>query len=431
MQSYEAHRFFEARLADLGASRIARLCVIDSGLGGGGTAVANLDPEQIKGIKYWTKNGAKQGQLIDVEDRVGISDPNKPRGHGTGVAVFGVGTGTSTPENAVLGMAPGGHLVFYADKLTGDLEIDRVVLLVREAAKDPAISIINLSYDAWSGALNEAVKSAVSGGKIVVAAAGNSGQDLFDGLDTDPASIAPEGPRAAAGAGSDVGLIVAVGGTSLVSTSGTLENSWRSVETASNYSKDGKISIVAPAELLPALRPEDQTIEPRSGTSFASPMVAGLLLNMLDLDRATAAGAAGLAPIQLIEIMEATADPIGGPTVTVGTTGGGIVIPNNQAFGHGRLNAWKALLSVANRGVANPKGPHFSQLAALVKTELQTGWYGVVIRDRSLRQNARLAIDIDGIGPQQPKLIVDGLDSNNDGTADSLFNSNYPLPVRF
>lgn len=125
------------------------------------------------------------------EDRVGIPDENPidEATHGTHVAgtVAGIGDGTITYS----GVAPEAEL--YAIKVFGakGSTSDEIVIAGLEYAADPTgdlsfknqLDVVNLSlgssYDSPRITYNRAIKNLVAGGTLVVASAGNAGDEKF------------------------------------------------------------------------------------------------------------------------------------------------------------------------------------------------------------------------------------------------------------
>jgi len=112
-------------------------------------------------------------------------------------------------------------------------------------------------------------------------------------------------------------------------------------------------SVIAPAEFVFGHSFDEPPFRKMSGTSFSAPMVAGLLGELVLLEKNLSPfgqqGTLGVEFIRakfinilLIETIEATADPVAS-----------IKIPNMHA-GAGRINAWKAALTVVNGGPAQP-----------------------------------------------------------------------------
>lgn len=318
---------------------------------------------------------------------------------------------------------------------------------MRGAARDPGVHVINTSlgsiFDAaW---LNTAQGQLVAGvvdlartnGKIWAASAGNTGER------TDPATrghypsdFAPD----PAARGANDNLMLSVGATATENQNTGPERLWGSrLVNAVDASNHGpRLSVVAAGDNV-VLPDHDGSLQLRGGTSMASPAVAGLAAEMryLDLNRP---GGSRLTPLQIIELIEATADDLG---TTV--TGADVVRPNDRPangrddfFGSGRINVWKALLAVANGGTATNKATEFPSLRGAVTPDDQT-WFGFAIQSPVF--NATLWIDDKQVQDPQPvqstgnaggltdklsaykgvesaRIIQRGIDVNGDGVPD-------------
>ena len=152
-------------------------------------------------------------------------------------------------------------------------------------------------------------------------------------------------------------------------------------ESAANFNNVGNLVSVSAAggDYNIGIAPNATThIQP--GTSFAAPKVAGLLGEMIEIrdvmagGRRAAANHPTLLPqLQMVETVEATVDDLGNSGAATALVWapcnplnlaqcdqvndrpdlrqGNANSPDN-AFGWGRINAWKAILSVANQGLA-------------------------------------------------------------------------------
>jgi hypothetical protein len=195
-------------------------------------------------------------------DATCVADPAFLGGHGTMVATLIAGRDDLT---GITGVAPGAKIKSWrAMDPSGVLPASAVVAALTEIAADPAVDVVNLSFGGASPSTGErqAIDAVLRAGKSVVAAAGNEG------------GYWPSFPAAYPGVLS-VGAVDANG-------------------TVAGFSAYGKLDVVAPGVCVPASAPPGSTSDagcpasPRNavvsvtGTSFASPLVAGLLA----LDRA-------------------------------------------------------------------------------------------------------------------------------------------------
>jgi len=134
-----------------------------------------------------------------------------------------------------------------------------------------------------------------------------------------------------------------------------------------------------------------------SGTSYSTPYVSGLAGELIYLDRNLntnpATGQPGIySAQQIVEFIEATADDLGTSQMYPGQgKSARNDDPGNQdddRFGWGRINCWKAALSVVNRGLAEETayaraksygGVVFESLRDNWINEANTKWYGFKI----------------------------------------------------
>ncbi|MGD2116103.1 MAG: S8 family serine peptidase, partial [Acidobacteriota bacterium] len=214
-------------------------------------------------------------------------------------------------------------------------------------------------FPALTDVTRNVVELARSTGTIWTTASGNDGRCSEPvirqggprpcGTPSWPADLAPgPGPR---GAGDP--LVLSVGGTATDGDDRGPEELW----DQSNYGP--RISVVAGGHDVVLLE-NNGDLQIPSGTSYSAPAVAGLAAEMIYLDRNLSPPRGRLTPLQIVELLEATADDLG-TTIDGGTER---TRPNDRPadgpdlyFGHGRINAWKALLAVANRGLAPlPRG---------------------------------------------------------------------------
>jgi hypothetical protein len=232
-----------------------------------------------------------------------------------------------TPMDSVLA-----SLALLANNL--ESELGRI-----EAAN---VKVINLSTGASVDGGNVAevrnlfqpiLDKLISGDRIVVLAADNSPVDA----QTDaPAFMAPtRGTRQSAG--SDRGMML-VAGTKLpdfnvaqrrLEFDGRDEAAWPESAFGEN------VSVSAPAQDVPVLDTSFQSKSLLEGNSFAAPSVAGIAAELFVVDP-TATN------LDVVQAIESTADTIFG---------------NANQIGHGRVNFWKAMLTLLNR--SDPENPEW------------------------------------------------------------------------
>lgn len=210
--------------------------------------------------------------------------------------------------------------------------------------------------------------------RILVAAMDNEGVNR--GITSIPDGFAPDtfnGPRA----GADP-LVVAVCAT------GSDLDPARGPEHIPDWAAWGeRKSLSAPGADV-VLPDHTGALDRRDGCSFAAPVVAGLAAEMRLLDRSLHITPADrLLPLQIVELIEATADDLG---TTV--AGNNLHRPNDNPgngndlyFGHGRVNAWKAILGLVNRGLPAESQPNLAAQFPTLRAvdEASTRWYGFKI----------------------------------------------------
>lgn len=232
----------------------------------------------------------------------------------------------------------------------------------------------NSLYDAgepFADTNGNGVYDGAGDGKIYVASGGNDGTSY--GIEIYPKVLGPPHTRARTAA--DFLLMV-------VSNSQT-EDDVRGAEQLRHSSNYGpQTSVAAPGGRV-ILPDNTGTLAPRSGTSFSAPHVTGLAGEMIYLDQHTNAPASRLSPLQIISMIEATADDLG---TTVGGDGATRAndVPGNGPdiyFGHGRINVWKAILAVINRGIAAESHKNAATAFPALTTidEPNTKWYGLKV----------------------------------------------------
>ncbi|MGB2984156.1 MAG: PKD domain-containing protein [Candidatus Bipolaricaulia bacterium] len=401
MDTFAAHRLVDLLVpAD---PQTASLAIIDTGLGNYAADPCAVDPsartvagitcDRLFGLSTpWEPgpfNFDAQGHQIDglgnrrSIDLTDIRDSAFPNDHGTGVVAAAAADGT-----AVLGTGRDALVRFMQLGYTNAQD----AYMILAVSRDPRVSVLNTSWGSagsayrnqflqfnLAGTLTDVVEAMRVNGKIWCVAADNAGVD--DAGTSWPDSFAP-GPGAR---GPDDPLVVRVNATGTAGTVGP-SDTMRGPERLAEFANFGdRTSVAAPGEER-VLPDPSGNLRPCSGCSYASPTVAGLATEMIYLDRNLRAAAADrIQPLQIIEIIEATADDLGS-TQTASRT----AKPNNKpgdgfdvVFGHGRINCWKAVLSTVNGGLADESHPIYGWLFRIGwfrsldrVSETETKWYG-------------------------------------------------------
>jgi serine protease AprX len=239
------------------------ICIIDTG----------IDPnhEQLSG-----------GRVVGWQDWVnGRTDPYDDHGHGTHVSGIAAGRSTGTNNQPYAGVAPGAHLIGAKVLNSGGSGADAdVVSAIEWCAARTDVHVISMSLgspgsdgrDAGSQAANAAVKA----GKVVVAAAGNSGDApgtvSSPGVATDVITV---------GAGSDASSLAGSTDTDVA----FYLAGFSSRGPTANPDAPQKPDIVGPGLSVVAARAGTvSSYVTYSGTSMATPFVAGVVALGIDAD---------------------------------------------------------------------------------------------------------------------------------------------------
>ena len=235
------------------------------------------------------------------QDFIGTEDtPVDPHGHGTHVASIAVGDGTGGTNAARFGgVAPAAGL--WAGRVldeTGNGEDSGIIDAIEWCAASPDVDIISMSLGSLlpsdgTDVLSLAANAAVADGKIVVVAAGNSG----DAADT----------IASPGAAPDV---ITVGAVSDWSHSATNHDegpylAYFSSRGGETFAGDQKPDVVAPGVTIRAAGAGTTSgYATNSGTSMATPFAAGSLALAVEAEPT-------LTPEAALAALESTAEDFG------------------------------------------------------------------------------------------------------------------------
>ncbi len=267
------------------------------GLTGAGVNVCILDTGVDPDHEQLDSKAIVWADFVNGQDA-----PYDDHGHGTHVASIAVGDGIGGASAAAFGgVAPGAGL--WAGKvLAGDGSGTEsgIVAGIDWCAADPDVDVISMSLGTLfpsdgSDALSVAANNAVAEGKVVVAAAGNSG----DAPDT----------IAAPGAAADA---ITVGAVSEWSAAPGAPNhsdgiflAYFSGRGGPTFETDVKPDIVAPGVTIMAAEANTGAgYIVHSGTSMATPFAAGAVALALQ-------GAPGWSPADVQAALEGTAEDLG------------------------------------------------------------------------------------------------------------------------
>ena len=270
-----------------------------SGLTGGGVNVCILDTGVDASHEQLDSKAIAWSDFI-----ADVATPYDDHGHGTHVASIAVGDGVGGSQAArFAGVAPSAGL--WAGKVLdgkGSGDESGIVAGIEWCAAAPDVDVISMSLGTLfpsdgSDVLSLAVNAAVADGKVVVAAAGNSG----DGPDT----------IAAPGAAADA---ITVGAASEWSAAPGAANHSEGIYLAhfssrggDTFAGDPKPDIVAPGVTIQAADANtDNGYIVHSGTSMATPFAAGSIALTLQ-------AAPVWSPEEVQAAMEATAEDVGAP----------------------------------------------------------------------------------------------------------------------
>jgi len=411
IQSFAGNRLTDLLTAGVGAPVRPLVAQTDSGIGGvggGGAYIPAFDipAGRIINPTNCNVNPCVVGPVNNIPDTVGHGNQVAHLLVGQGARVLGIGKDVNIRpifDSTVSDPVAGGRAVATAAAdanvrvilieaqasdfdLNNDGAVTNVVVMGTNELQN-AVQTLNNDEVGWRPGINAVLVANPT--KIVVIPAGNWNHDtsftLLGGampaIGAIPAlaRLFDAPPRGTRVSGNDNSLVLGISNSTLAAVlSGT--------EARSVFSNFGtRISVAGVGSGVPSLDPM-QNFSGFGGTSGAAPTAAGLVGQLLFLDDNI--GAVGpFSNFQIVEFVEATADDLGSTTAYPGAfinndAGNG---PDNH-FGFGRINAWKAVLSAVNGGIAFQHGRATNILGndSVFTTlphinDANTQWYGFEI----------------------------------------------------
>ncbi|MFV8749114.1 peptidoglycan-binding protein [Nannocystaceae bacterium ST9] len=364
-------------------------------------------------------------------DLRGVVDTN---GHGTCVISCMASDGIGDPiggapravRTAVLGTAP--HIKVRAVRLGSAFGYFNVLLVMEIVASDPDVKVYSTSCHLYrvdqlttrqQRALQERLQEMINHGKIALATAGNYRQanhpGRYDTASREYGSQAADRgfPRSHAsytGIDAHRPKVAIVGSSAEVSATGTITAPGQRDTVAGHTYLGEQVSWHMPGENIRAVTvpaagvgvgANGLNIRGIGGTSFACPMSAGVVgeLMLLDADLQQPAN-----QVRAFEYIEATADPLpnvapaGGqgapaaprsadPGAAAGGPPSGPQLPTVAATYQNirRVHFWKAALAAVNKGLSNEgRGADGASdaffTACTLRGDANTNWYGFEVR---------------------------------------------------
>ncbi len=389
MQTPAAHALLDEFVPTVPAN--ADIAILDSGFGNADPAnpvFQDIDPARISGFHVVS---GRVKATTTAEERRDIVVPN---GHGTSVALNAAGDGDGT----TLGTSRKGKILSYRVVSKPITWVWNILKSLDHAAKVEEIRVVNLSTTFGTDPIGrwvctrDMVRSRLdrlkAKGKILVVAAGNKNVEAGAATDKQRLPASQAGIRGDRTGFTYPGLVI-VGATHVINGVRGPERRWLSSPTfASNFGP--RVHLTAPGKMVIADRAG--LIRTIAGTSFAAPFVTGLLAEMIRLDEAKHGAPADI--VNVIQILEATADDLGTTSNddNVANTNDDAGNGDDKYFGHGRVNGWKAMLSVMNDGIAEQLGrPDADFVSVPLISDADTTWYGFEVV--TSENNATLYID--------------------------------------
>ncbi len=238
-----------------------------------------------------------------------------PNSHGTRIA--GIISARTNNFDGMAGLTRGCRVKPYRIHDGCFIPFNAAAQALQDAGSDPAVRIINMSFEVNSPSLNPQINNAFLNGKLMVAAAGNCTNQQLGSICPPPIHCSRPVVYPASHES-----VMAVGSTD-------------HKDNMSCFSKRGlQLDVVAPGEAIASMVNPDFTCDclqgvndpsfcRGSGTSYAAPLVAGLAALIWSVNN-------DFSDEEVRRIIMATADDLGLPG-------------HDDQFGCGRINAFRAI----------------------------------------------------------------------------------------
>lgn len=278
-----------AQIAPAGQNVDAHIAIIDTGLDRNHPDL-NIDPD---GVRFYLKTTTTKGKGGNVTVTEIVSDDqwNDDNGHGTHVA------GTAAANGQIVGVAPGARLTAVKVLPASGSALTSVVIAGLDwvAARADRFDVVNVSLGGgYSQAVNDAVRMATEKGLVIVVAAGNGRADAADmSPASEPTAITVSSMFDADGQPGALSEETATSTNRVCNDPATGEPGVMTDDTLACSSNWGpSVDVCAPGVRIYStwLNSGYNTI---SGTSMATPHVAGAAALYIARNRATFASLTG------------------------------------------------------------------------------------------------------------------------------------------
>lgn len=349
-----------------------------------------------------------------------------PVGHGTSVmtCLGGDGSGTAGNNTAATVLGTGPHVKIRPVRLGAAFNFWNLALVLEVVASDPDVLVYSTSChlyridtavtDRQRRRLESRLQDMIGQGKLAFATAGNYRAAFAGRYDTATREFGSQAPDrresrkhpSLTGAHAHRAFVSIVGSSCSVARIGTIQQPGQRDTVADHTYLGEQVMVHMPGENIQCVLPDPANpgallIQQISGTSFATPMTAGVAGELLLLDE-EAREPANLP--RILEYIDATADPL--PDVDPAGGQGAPANPRNADPGADaggppngpesptanstyqnirRVHFWKAALAAANKGLSaegrgNDGAPDGFFEYCTLRGDASTQWYGFEVR---------------------------------------------------